>query len=72
VIFGLLHTSAGASPANAVPSGVAIFTLVGFLGLYVVLGTAFPMFMVRIVARGPDEVKTPAVPSQLPQLQPSP
>jgi cytochrome d ubiquinol oxidase subunit I len=72
VIFGVLHTSAGASPASAVPSGVAIFSLLGFLGLYLVLGTAFPMFMVRIISRGPDEVGsgTPQVP--VAQLQPTP
>jgi cytochrome d ubiquinol oxidase subunit I len=72
VIFGLLHTSAGASPASAVPSGVAIFSLLGFLGLYVAIGLVFPMFVVRIVSRGPDEVETPAVLSGTPEFQPVP
>jgi cytochrome d ubiquinol oxidase subunit I len=71
VIFGLLRTSAGASPASSVPSGVAIFTLLGFLGLYVSIGMAFPMFIVRIVSRGPDEVETPAPAPRIPELEPA-
>jgi cytochrome d ubiquinol oxidase subunit I len=71
VIFGLLRTSAGASPASSVPSGVAIFTLLGFLGLYVAIGMAFPMFIVRIVSRGPDEVETPAPAPRIPELEPA-
>jgi cytochrome bd ubiquinol oxidase subunit I len=64
VIFGLLRTSAGISPSSSVPSGIAIFSLLGFLGLYVAIGVLFPMFLVRIISRGPDEVGTaPAVPA---------
>jgi cytochrome d ubiquinol oxidase subunit I len=72
VIFGLLRTSAGASPVSAVPSGVAIFTLIGFLGLYVAIGLLFPMLMVRIIGRGPDEADVPAPPVELAQLEPAP
>jgi cytochrome d ubiquinol oxidase subunit I len=72
VIFGLLHTSAGASPASSVPSGVAIFSLLGFLGLYVLIGMVFPMFIVRIVSRGPDEVETATAPSGMPEFEPVP
>jgi cytochrome bd ubiquinol oxidase subunit I len=68
VVFGLLRTSAGASPASAVPSGVAIFTLLGFLGLYVAIGGLFPLFVVRILARGPDE-EVPRAPVEEPELQ---
>jgi cytochrome d ubiquinol oxidase subunit I len=62
VIFGLLRTSAGASPASSVPSGIAIFSLLGFLGLYVAIGMLFPMFIVRIVGRGPDNPGVRPVP----------
>ena len=71
VVFGLLRTSAGASPASAVPSGVAIFTLLGFLGLYVAIGALFPLFIVRILARGPDEEEVPSSPVEEPALQPA-
>jgi cytochrome bd ubiquinol oxidase subunit I len=55
VIYGLMRTSAGASPEKSVPAGTAIFTLLGFAGLYVLLGLLYVLIQVRIVARGPDE-----------------
>jgi cytochrome d ubiquinol oxidase subunit I len=55
VVYGLMHTSAGASPEKSVPAGSGIFTLLGFAGLYVLLGLVYVLIQVRIVARGPDE-----------------
>jgi cytochrome d ubiquinol oxidase subunit I len=55
VVYGLMHTSAGASPEKSVPAGTGIFTLLGFAGLYVLLGLLYVLIQVRIVARGPDE-----------------
>jgi cytochrome d ubiquinol oxidase subunit I len=54
VVFGLMRTSAGASPASSVPAGSAIFTLLGFAGLYLLIGLVYVLIVLRIVARGPD------------------
>jgi cytochrome d ubiquinol oxidase subunit I len=59
VIWGLLRTSAGASPAESVPAGTGIFTLLGFAGLYLFVGILFLMLIVRIVAKGPEEEGMP-------------
>jgi cytochrome d ubiquinol oxidase subunit I len=55
VVYGLLRTVDGASPAESVPAGTALFTLLGFAGLYVFLGLLFVLLMLRIVSRGPEE-----------------
>jgi cytochrome d ubiquinol oxidase subunit I len=62
VVFGLQRTSAGASPEKSVPAGSGIFTLLGFLELYVLIGLLYVMLQLRIVARGPDEPE-PGVPT---------
>jgi cytochrome d ubiquinol oxidase subunit I len=54
VVFGLLHTAQGASPASSVPAGTTIFTLLGFAGLYLLIGFLYVLFILRIVARGPE------------------
>jgi cytochrome d ubiquinol oxidase subunit I len=54
VVFGLMRTSAGASPAASVPAGTGIFTLLGFAGLYLLVGLLYVLFIVRIVAQGPE------------------
>jgi cytochrome d ubiquinol oxidase subunit I len=59
VVFGLQRTSAGASPADIVPDGTAIFTLLGFAGLYLVVGVLYVLFVARIVARGPGDTGLP-------------
>jgi cytochrome d ubiquinol oxidase subunit I len=54
VVFGLLRTKDGASPAESVPAGTGIFTLLGFAGLYLLIGLLYVLFVVRILARGPE------------------
>jgi cytochrome bd ubiquinol oxidase subunit I len=66
VVFGLQRTSAGASPEKAVPAGSGIFTLLGFTGLYVLIGLLYVFLQARIVARGPDEVDVNATASRTP------
>jgi cytochrome d ubiquinol oxidase subunit I len=56
VVFGLLRTSDAASPAHSVPAGTAIFTLLGFAGLYLLVAVVYLLLIVRIVARGPEDV----------------
>jgi cytochrome d ubiquinol oxidase subunit I len=55
VVYGLMRTDAGASPASSVPADAGIFSLLGFMGLYVLLGLLYVILILRIVARGPDE-----------------
>jgi cytochrome d ubiquinol oxidase subunit I len=38
-----------------VPAGTGIFTLLGFAGLYLLIGIVYVLLIVRIVARGPRE-----------------
>ena len=53
LVYGLLRTADGTSPN--VHAGTALFTLLGFAGLYVVLGLLFVFLMAREVAHGPLE-----------------
>jgi cytochrome d ubiquinol oxidase subunit I len=51
LVYGLLRTAAGASPN--VHSGTVLFTLLGFCGLYTVLGLLFLFLIGREIAHGP-------------------
>ena len=53
LVYGLMRTSQGASPN--VFAGETIFTIIGFAGIYFVLGLVFVMFVLREVAIGPQE-----------------
>jgi cytochrome bd ubiquinol oxidase subunit I len=59
IVWGLLRTKDAASPAESVPAGTGIFTLLGFAGLYLFVGILFLMLIVRIVARGPEDTPIP-------------
>lgn len=50
LVYGLFRTAEGASPL--VHSGNALFTLLGFLGLYLFLGLLFVLLFVEIVLHG--------------------
>jgi cytochrome d ubiquinol oxidase subunit I len=52
VVYGLLKTVEGTSPN--VHAGNAIFTFLGFLGLYLLLGILFLFLVGRRVLRGPE------------------
>jgi cytochrome d ubiquinol oxidase subunit I len=51
LVYGLMRTSEGASPM--VHSGTVLFTLIGFTGLYFVLGVLFLFLIGREIAHGP-------------------
>jgi len=55
LIYGLFRTSDGYS--KVVSNGSTIFTLIGFTGLYFVLGLLFLYLVGREIAHGPDEDK---------------
>jgi cytochrome bd ubiquinol oxidase subunit I len=51
IIYGLMRTRAGVSPL--VSAGNAWFTLLGFLGMYTILGILFLFLVYREIERGP-------------------
>jgi cytochrome d ubiquinol oxidase subunit I len=51
LVYGILRTAQGASPN--VHTGTVLFTLIGFCGLYFVLGVLFLFLIGREVAQGP-------------------
>ncbi len=51
VVYGLMKTQDGASPN--VGSGETIFTLIGFAGMYFLLGVLFLLLTLRTIAIGP-------------------
>src|SRR5262244_2844108 len=53
LIFGLFRTSQGASAV--VSSGTVLFTLIGFTGLYFVLGVLYLFLIGREIAHGPKD-----------------
>jgi cytochrome d ubiquinol oxidase subunit I len=57
VVYGLMRTRDGASPM--VHSGTVLFTLVGFAGLYFVLGVLFLFLIGREIAHGPVPLNGP-------------
>jgi cytochrome d ubiquinol oxidase subunit I len=58
IVYGLLRTENGASPT--VHSGDALFTLIGFAGLYLVLGLLYVFLVAREIGHGPAHSDTPA------------
>ena len=55
LVYGLFHTRDGFS--KLVSNGDAIFTLIGFCGLYFVLGLLFLALVGREIHHGPDGEK---------------
>jgi cytochrome d ubiquinol oxidase subunit I len=55
LVYGLLRTSEGASPL--VHSGNALFTLLGFLALYLLLGILFIFLIVETIGHGPEPAR---------------
>jgi cytochrome bd ubiquinol oxidase subunit I len=51
VIFGLLRTADAVSP---VPAGTLLSTLIAFVCVYALFMTAFLVFVIRIIRRGPE------------------
>jgi cytochrome bd ubiquinol oxidase subunit I len=53
LIYGMMRTAAGVSPT--VSAGNALFTLIGFMGVYLVLGILFIFLVYRELEQGPEE-----------------
>jgi cytochrome d ubiquinol oxidase subunit I len=52
LVYGLLRTADGSSPT--VSAGNALFTLLGFGGMYFVLGTLFLLLVIKRINEGPN------------------
>jgi len=52
IVYGLVRT-ADATSTN-VSGGMTIFTLMGFMGLYLLVGALYVLIFMRIVSQGPD------------------
>jgi cytochrome bd ubiquinol oxidase subunit I len=50
--YGLMRTSEGVSPL--ISSGSVLFTIIGFAGMYLVMGLLYIVLMVREVGHGPE------------------
>ena len=57
IIYNVMRTTAGNS-AN-VSAGEAIFTLIGFVGIYILLGLLFLFLVGKTIAQGPEEAGNP-------------
>jgi cytochrome d ubiquinol oxidase subunit I len=59
LIYGIMRTPAGVSPH--VSAGNALFTLIGFMGIYTILAILFLFLVYRAIDEGPERVlETPA------------
>ncbi|WP_147678701.1 cytochrome ubiquinol oxidase subunit I [Algibacter pacificus] len=56
LVYNLLRTTEGASPT--VSAGNTLFTLLGFIGLYLLLGLLFLMLAGKIINKGPQQLNT--------------
>ncbi len=56
IAYGLMRTSEGVSPL--ISSGNVLFTLIGFAGMYLVMGLLYILLMVREVGHGPEAEQT--------------
>ena len=58
LVYGVMRTEDGAS--TAVHSGTALFTLIGFCGMYLLLGLLFVFLVAKEIGKGPDaEIDAP-------------
>ena len=52
IVYGLLHTANGSS--TTISAGTILFTLIGFAGMYLVLGLLYVVLVVHEALRGPE------------------
>lgn len=56
IAYGLLHTADGLSPL--ISSGNGLFTLLGFLGLYLLMGLSYLVIVLGLFSKGPQPAET--------------
>jgi cytochrome d ubiquinol oxidase subunit I len=52
LVYGLMRTAGGVS--TNVSAGNGLFTLLGFLGLYILFGILFAFLVVKEISHGPE------------------
>ncbi|HMD14631.1 MAG TPA: cytochrome ubiquinol oxidase subunit I, partial [Bacteroidota bacterium] len=52
IVYGLFRTEQGTSPT--VSAGNSLFSLLGFVGMYIVIGVLFVLLVIRKINHGPD------------------
>jgi cytochrome bd ubiquinol oxidase subunit I len=62
IVFGLLHTVQGSS--TTVSAGNVLFTLIGFAGMYLLLGLFYIVLIVYEALQGPVEQMTKEEPPE--------
>jgi cytochrome d ubiquinol oxidase subunit I len=67
LIYGLLRTAHGASPL--VSAGNSLFTLLGFMGMYLLLGIFFLFIVAREIVRGPVYEESQGEPEYAPSAK---
>jgi cytochrome d ubiquinol oxidase subunit I len=55
LVYNLLRTTDGVSPT--VSAGNTLFTLLGFIGLYLLLGMLFLILVGKMIHKGPNTLK---------------
>jgi len=55
LVYGLFKTIDGMSPH--VNSGNILFTLLGFIGMYIVMGILFVILVLKVINKGPESLK---------------
>jgi cytochrome d ubiquinol oxidase subunit I len=63
IVYGLMRTSAATS--TNVATGEVVFTLIGYVGLYVLLGFLFTYLVMKIISEGPDDSSKLAIEPKL-------
>jgi cytochrome bd ubiquinol oxidase subunit I len=61
LVYGIMRTMHGASPR--VSAGNGVFTLLGFMGMYMLLGILFPFLVAREIVHGPEIAGEPNSPT---------
>ena len=62
LVYGLMLTSEGGSPT--VHAGTTLFTFLGFVGLYFVLGVFYLSLVMREIRHGPPSLPASALPKE--------
>jgi cytochrome d ubiquinol oxidase subunit I len=57
LVYGILRTPAGTSPH--ISPGNALFTLIGFMGMYTILAILFLFLVRREIEEGPERGERP-------------
>jgi cytochrome d ubiquinol oxidase subunit I len=61
LVYGIMRTLEGSSPR--ISAGNALFTLIGFMGIYTILAILFLFLVYREIEKGPERPEEPLSPA---------